>query len=76
MDENEILEKAHNMISEGADILDVGAMSSRPGAELLPAEVELDRMVMACVYPSFQISKRAPFNRYIPVKCFRSFVAL
>jgi len=48
MDENGIIEKAALMISEGADILDLGAMSSRPGAHLLPVEVEMDRMLMAC----------------------------
>jgi len=48
MDENGIIEKANLMISEGADILDLGAMSSRPGADVLPVELEMDRLVMAC----------------------------
>jgi dihydropteroate synthase len=48
MDKKSILEKAGLMISEGADILDLGAMSSRPGATRLPAEVEKDRLSMAC----------------------------
>ena len=48
MDEKGIIEKANLMISEGADILDVGAMSSRPGADVLPVEVEMDRLVMTC----------------------------
>jgi dihydropteroate synthase len=33
-DVGSLLERAQKMISEGADILDVGAMSSRPGAKL------------------------------------------
>jgi len=48
IDENLILEKASRMVSEGVDILDLGAMSSRPGAESLPAELEKERLMMAC----------------------------
>jgi len=32
------------MLAEGASIIDIGAESSRPGAELVPAAVQLDRM--------------------------------
>ena len=33
------------MMAEGADVIDVGGESSRPGAEPVPAEVELGRVV-------------------------------
>jgi dihydropteroate synthase len=36
---------AHKLIDEGADILDVGGESSRPGAQGVPAEEELRRIV-------------------------------
>jgi dihydropteroate synthase len=34
-----------NMVADGADILDVGGESTRPGAEALPEEVELRRVL-------------------------------
>jgi len=36
---------ARRLIAEGADILDVGAESTRPGADPVPAEVEIERLV-------------------------------
>ncbi|MGH9079088.1 MAG: dihydropteroate synthase, partial [Acidimicrobiales bacterium] len=35
----------HEMIAEGADIVDVGGESTRPGADPVPVEEELDRVV-------------------------------
>jgi dihydropteroate synthase len=32
------------LLAEGADIIDIGAESSRPGAEAVPADVQLERM--------------------------------
>ncbi len=34
-----------DMMAAGADVIDVGGESSRPGAEPVPAEVELDRVI-------------------------------
>jgi len=42
-----ILESATEMISEGADILDIGAYSSRPGSVGITAEEEMQRLEMA-----------------------------
>ncbi len=39
------LRQASRMCEEGAAIIDVGGMSSRPGAELIPLEEELRRVV-------------------------------
>jgi dihydropteroate synthase len=47
MDPYVILKRANEMISEGADILDVGAYSSRPGSGEIPVEEEMQRLVMA-----------------------------
>jgi dihydropteroate synthase len=38
------LDHARRLIAEGADILDVGAESTRPGAEPVSAEVEIERL--------------------------------
>ncbi len=39
------LNKAESMINAGADILDIGGMSSRPGAEVLTPEEECERVL-------------------------------
>lgn len=39
----ELLQQAEKMIGEGADILDIGGQSTRPGAEELALEEELER---------------------------------
>jgi len=39
------LKKADKMLADGADILDVGGMSSRPGAELISSETEQQRVI-------------------------------
>jgi len=41
----EIQTLAKQMIDDGAKILDVGGMSSRPGAETVPIRVELERVI-------------------------------
>ncbi len=40
-----ILEKARQMIKDGADILDIGAQSSRPGSKRITAEEEIEKAV-------------------------------
>lgn len=42
-----ILARAHQLADEGADILDIGASSSRPGALLLPPDEEARRLTEA-----------------------------
>jgi dihydropteroate synthase len=46
-DENTLLKQAERMITEGAAILDIGGMSSRPGAEIIDEKVELERVIPA-----------------------------
>ncbi len=43
----EILKKTEQMIEEGASIIDVGAYSSRPGAEHISVEAEIQRLSIA-----------------------------
>src|SRR5687768_13178677 len=56
-----LLEKASKMVSEGARILDIGGMSSRPGSEEIGETEETDRVlpaieVLASNFPSIVIS--------------------
>lgn len=39
------LDKAERMIAQGCHLLDIGAESSKPGAEILSAQEELDRLL-------------------------------
>jgi dihydropteroate synthase len=45
--EETLLQKAAEMIAEGATLLDVGGQSTRPGAQLLTAEEEAARVIPA-----------------------------
>jgi len=44
VDTSQALRHAERLLSEGADILDIGAESTRPGAEALPLALELARL--------------------------------
>jgi dihydropteroate synthase len=46
-DENTILKQTERMMSEGAVILDIGGMSSRPGAVIIEEKEELSRILPA-----------------------------
>jgi dihydropteroate synthase len=67
LSEEAILSKAEQMIQEGADILDVGAYSSRPGADDIPLELEIERSGVAIKY----IIKEFP-EAVISIDTFRS----
>ena len=41
------LAHAHQLLADGADIIDIGASSSRPGAQLIPPDNEARRLVEA-----------------------------
>jgi dihydropteroate synthase len=69
--DNEILKVGETMLIEGADILDVGGYSSRPGASNVPVEEEKRRVVNAIGL----LRKRFP-SAVISVDTFRSDVAL
>jgi len=47
VDTDALLKRAEQMLTEGADILDVGGESTRPGAETVSETEELDRVVAA-----------------------------
>ena len=44
---DDALKKTEKMITEGADIIDIGGESTRPGAEILSVEAELERVMPA-----------------------------
>lgn len=59
--EKAILNRVENMLNDGADFIDLGAYSSRPGADNVPVEDELQRSVPVTTlitkhYPDILIS--------------------
>ncbi|HCI56171.1 MAG TPA: dihydropteroate synthase [Bacteroidales bacterium] len=69
-DEKEILETARKMLSEGADFIDVGGYSSRPGADIITIEEEKKR-----VLPAIRIISGLFPDAVISVDTFRAEVA-
>lgn len=69
-DESAILKQAEKMIAEGADFIDVGGYSTRPGAEDISAETELER-----VLPAVEIILRKFPQATLSIDTFRSSVA-
>jgi dihydropteroate synthase len=69
-DEKEIIGAAQRMLEEGADFLDIGGYSSRPGAEDISAEEEKHRVLTAVRY----VSREFP-QAIISVDTFRAEVA-
>jgi dihydropteroate synthase len=65
-----ILLQAAKMISEGADIIDVGGQSTRPGSERITADEELSR-----VLPAIEIINKNFTETLISVDTYQSLVA-
>uniref|UniRef100_UPI00244A076D dihydropteroate synthase n=2 Tax=Bacteria TaxID=2 RepID=UPI00244A076D len=59
------LSRAEQMIADGADILDIGGESSRPGAPPLPLREELQR-VMPVLYALRDCGKPLSVDTYKP----------
>ena len=69
--EKEILGAAGRMLEDGADILDVGGYSTRPGASDIPAEEESTRVLEA-----IRLIRREFPDAIISVDTFRSDIAM
>lgn len=65
-----LLERAGQMIQEGAAILDLGACSTRPGAEPVSEETELKRLI-----PAIESTRKAHPSIILSADTFRSQVA-
>jgi dihydropteroate synthase len=66
----DFLAKAAQMISEGANILDIGAQSTRPGAEIINTDAELTNLI-----PYLEALKNAYPTQLISVDTFNPIVA-
>lgn len=66
-----LLQLVETMIKEGAAIIDVGAMSTRPGAKLISTKTELERLL-----PAVHVIRNNFPEISISVDTFRSWVAV
>lgn len=69
-DSDSVLTKAAQMLSEGADFLDLGGYSSRPGATDISIEEEIDR-----VLPVVQLLQKHFPDVFLSIDTFRASVA-
>lgn len=68
--EKAILRRVNQMIEEGVDIIDIGACSARPGAELISENEELKRLI-----PVIELVKKKFPETVLSADTFRSKVA-
>jgi dihydropteroate synthase len=69
-DVDEILKQAEKMLNEGADILDIGGQSTRPGSEKISADEELKRVIE----PIQAIAEKFP-EAFISIDTYYSVIA-
>jgi len=65
-----IIDQADRLIDEGADMIDIGGYSSRPGAEHIPVQEELNRIL-----PVLETIRKHYPSVIISVDTFRSYIA-
>lgn len=68
--EDAIRQRAHQIIAEGATIIDVGACSTRPGGEVVSADEEMRRLAFA-----LPIVRAAEPNAIISIDTFHASIA-
>jgi dihydropteroate synthase len=70
LNEQDVISKVSEMLTDGADIVDIGACSSRPGAAEITADVEKSRLKMA-----LQVIRREFPHAFLSVDTYRSDIA-
>ncbi|HEV8273584.1 MAG TPA: dihydropteroate synthase [Chitinophagaceae bacterium] len=68
---DEIVAKAEKMLNDGADVIDIGGQSTRPGSELISADDEIERVIPAIK----TIANKFP-KAFISIDTFYSKVAI
>lgn len=70
MDTKSIIDRVSQIVTHGADILDIGAMSTRPGSQSVDQKVEIERLSLA-----LEIIRKAFPEIIISIDTFRPEVA-
>jgi dihydropteroate synthase len=69
-EKDELLKKVGSMIDEGADFIDIGSFSTRPGSKEIPIKEELKRLL-----PAIEIIRKHYPDCYLSVDTFHAQVA-
>ena len=69
--EKKIIQRAEEILKQGATIIDIGAFSTRPGTEAVPTKEEIDRLL-----PAVKAVRKAFPEASLSIDTFRSWVAL
>ena len=69
--EKKIVQRAEEILEQGATIIDIGAISTRPGTEEISTKEEIDRLL-----PAVKAVKKAFPEAHVSIDTFRSWVAL
>lgn len=70
IDKEKAVHRATEMIREGADIIDIGGESARPGSEQIPVDEELKRVI-----PVIKTIRKIDKNIFLSVDTYKSEVA-
>ncbi len=77
MQEEQILNRLRTMMNDGADLIDIGAYSSRPGADNISVDEEMRRLargleLIRCHYPDARVSVDT-FRSDVAARCVREY---
>lgn len=69
--EKKIIQRAEEMLEQGATIIDIGALSTRPGTEGISTKEEIERLL-----PAVKAVRKAFPQANLSIDTFRSWVAI
>ena len=69
--EKKILKRAEEILEQGGTVIDIGAVSTKPGAEGISTKDEIDRLL-----PAVRAVKKAFPEAFVSIDTYRSWVAL
>lgn len=69
--EKKVLKRAEEILEQGGEVIDIGAVSTQPGSEGISTKEEIDRLL-----PAVTAVKKAFPDAFISIDTYRSWVAL
>lgn len=69
--EKKVLKRAEEILEQGGTVIDIGAVSTKPGAEGISTKDEIDRLL-----PAVKAVKKAFPDAFVSIDTYRSWVAL
>ena len=69
--EKKVLKRAEEILEQGGTVIDIGAVSTKPGAEGISTKDEIDRLL-----PAVRAVKKAFPEAFVSIDTYRSWVAL